>query len=152
MGGLLRTVLALSAAPGTALAQPASPFTPPAAGQAEPSPPPGTLREAARPPPPGSLYIRQKPGNALLVTEYLGRAVVGRDNQKVGAINNLLVDTTGRVVGVVIEVGAFLGFGSKEVAIAFEALFPVLEDGKEAFIVELTREQLAAAPPFKRAP
>jgi hypothetical protein len=66
-------------------------------------------------------------------------------------VSNLLVDTTGRVVGIVIDVGGFLGFANKEVAIAFEALYPVLEDDKEAFPLEMTQEQLAAAPAFKRS-
>jgi len=110
------------------------------------------LREAPTPPAPGSLYIREKPGNTLLVTDYLGRAVHGPGKQKVGTINNLLVDTTGRVVGVVMDVGGFLGIGGKEIAIAFEALFPVMEDGKEAFVVEMSKDQLASAPAFKRAP
>jgi hypothetical protein len=120
----------------------------PAFGQA----PPGMLREAPTPPPPGALYIREKPGNALFATDYLGGTVHGPAKQKVGTISNLLVDTTGRVTGVVIDVGGFLGIGGKEIAIAFEALFPVVEDGREAFLVEMTKEQLAAAPPFKRSP
>ena len=135
----------------SALAQtPQAPFRTPAGGGGAPAP--GMLREAPTPPAPGSLYIREKPGNTLLVTDYLGRAVHGPGKQKVGTINNLLVDTTGRVVGVVMDVGGFLGIGGKEIAIAFEALFPVMEDGKEAFLVEMSKDQLASAPAFKRAP
>jgi hypothetical protein len=132
-----------------ALAQtPQGPFRAPSGGTGPP--PRGALREAPTPPAPGSLYIREKPGNTLLATEYLGRAVHGPGEQKVGTISNLLVDTTGRVISVVIDVGGFLG--SKEVAIAFEAVFPILENGKEAFVVELSKDQLAAAPAFKSAP
>ena len=76
----------------------------------------------------------------------------GPGKQKVGTIANLLVDTTGRVIGVVIEVGGFLGIGSKKIAIAFEAVFPIMEEGKEAFLVEMSKDQLASAPAFKRAP
>jgi hypothetical protein len=146
---ILATALAVTVGPG--LAQPAQgPFRAPASRSEAPAP--GSLREAPAPPTPGSLFIVEKPGNTLLVTEYLGRAVQGPDKQKVGTINNLLVDTTGRVIGVVIDVGGFLGIGGKEIAIAFEALFPVFEDGKEAFLVEMSRNQLAAAPAFKRPP
>ena len=76
----------------------------------------------------------------------------GPAKQKVGTISNLLVDTTGRVTGIVIDVGGFLEIGGKEMVIAFEALYPVVEDGREAFLVEMTKEQLAVAPPFKRSP
>jgi len=46
--------------------------------------PPGTLREGAGPPGGGGvLSIQEQPGNALLVTEYLGRAVYEPGKQKV---------------------------------------------------------------------
>src|SRR3954453_17253214 len=113
--------------------------------------PPGTLREGSGPASAGALYIKEQPGNALLVTEYLGRAVYGPDKQKVGTINNLLIDTTGRVVGAVLDVGGFRGIGTKEVAISFEALFPIREDNMDAFLVAGTKAQLTAAPAFKRS-
>lgn len=112
---------------------------------------PGVVREGALPPGSARLYIAEQPGNTLLASDYIGRNVYGPAKQKVGTVTNLLVDTTGRVVGIVMDVGGFLGIGAKEIALAFEALFPVLEDDKEAFFVEMTKEQLAAAPPFKRS-
>ena len=154
LGMRLRLAVVLGAAlgwPGPVQAQsPApSPFqVTPGQGSA---PPPGTLREGPGPPTPGALYIPEQPGNALLVTEFLGKAVYGPGKQKVGTISNLLVETTGRVTGVVLDLGGFLGIGSKEVAISFEALFPVREDEQEAFLVEMSKAQLATAPTFKRA-
>lgn len=120
-------------------------------GQDSPGAAPGTLREASGPPTASALYIPEQPGNALLVTEYLGRPVYGPGKQKVGMISNLLVDITGRVTGVVLDVGGVLGIGAKEVAINFEALFPVREDEEDAFLVEMTKAQLTAAPAFKRS-
>ena len=58
---------------------------------------------------------------------------------------------TGRLVGVILDVDEFLGGGAKEVAISFEALLPVREDDQEAFLVELTKAQLTAAPAFRRS-
>ena len=127
-----------------------SPFRLPG-GQGPVAPPPGTLREGSGPRTPGALYIPEQLGNTLLVTEYLGQAVYGPGKQKVGTISNLLVDTTGRVTGVVLDVGGFLGIGTKEVAISFEALFPVREDDQDAFLVEMTKAQFEAAPTFKRS-
>jgi hypothetical protein len=134
---------------GPAFAQ-TSPFRlPPEQGSS--APPPGTLRESPGRPPPGALYIPEQPGSTLLVTEYLGRPVYGPDKQRVGTISNLLVDVTGRVTGIVLEVGGFLGLGGKEVAISFEALYPVHEDDQDLFLVEMNKAQLTAAPTFKRA-
>jgi len=112
---------------------------------------PGAIREGAIPPGAARLYIGEQPGNTLLATEYIGRPVYGPSKQKVGTVTNLVVDTTGRVIGIVMDVGGFLGIGAKEITLAFEALYPVLEDDKEAFLVEMTKEQLAAAPGFKRS-
>ena len=116
-----------------------------------PSPP----SDGGRPEPsrktPGPVYIPEQPDTALLVTEYLGRPVYGPDKQKVGTISNLLVDISGRVTGLVLDVDGFLGIGAKEVAIGFETMTPVREDDRDMFLVELTKGQLAAAPAFKRS-
>jgi hypothetical protein len=148
-GALPITVLCLAAgasAPG--LAQ-QSPFRAPPGQSA--TPPPGTLREGSGPPTPGALYIVEQPGNTLLATEYIGRSIQGPGNQPVGTVSNLLVDSTGRVTGIVIDVGGFLEYGAKEIAIAFEAIYPVMENGREALLVEMIKDQLAAAPAFKRS-
>ncbi len=44
------------------------------------------------------------------------------DNQKVGDIDDILLDSRGNVVAVVVGVGGFLGIGEKNVAIPFAAL------------------------------
>ena len=142
--GLLIGVL-----PALAQAQAPGPFRAPPDPGSSALPPPGTIREGAVAP--TKLFIAEPPGNTLLATDYLGRAIYGPGNAKVGSVSNLLVDTTGRIVGIVIDIGGFLGVGKKEIAIAFEAVYPIVEDDKEAFVVELTKEQLAAAPAFKRS-
>ena len=138
MAGILPT---LGQAPGDAL-RPLAPATPTL-------PAPGEIREGAAPPGSKGTYIVEQSGNTLLATEYIGRAVQGPGGTQVGTVSNLIVDTTGRITGILLDVGGFLGFGGKEVAIVFEALYPVMEDGKEMLVVEMTKDQLAAAPPFK---
>ena len=156
-----RAVIGLAVVCLTAAVQ----FAMPAGAQTPPGPSPFTVPpDAAAPLPradtdrlepsrkaPGPLYIREQSGNALLVTEYLGRPVHGPDQQKIGTISNILTDISGRVTGFVIEVGGFLGIGTKEVAISFEAVIPVREDNRDVFLIEMTKAQLAAAPTFKRA-
>lgn len=44
------------------------------------------------------------------------------DNQKVGDIDDILLDSRGNIVAVVVGVGGFLGIGEKNVAIPFESL------------------------------
>jgi PRC-barrel domain len=144
--------LSVATAAPAAAQDSAPPLRPPSPAVDAASPPaPGDIREGNVPPGAARLYIAEQPGNTLLATDYIGRAVYGPSKQKVGVVTNLVVDTTGRVIGVVVDVGGFVGFGAKEIALAFEALYPVLEDDREAFLVEMTKEQLAAAPGFKRS-
>ena len=44
------------------------------------------------------------------------------DNQKVGDIDDILVDRQGKIIAVVVGVGGFLGMGQKNVAIPFDSL------------------------------
>ena len=44
------------------------------------------------------------------------------DNQKVGDIDDILLDRQGKIVAVVVGVGGFLGIGQKNVAIPFDSL------------------------------
>jgi hypothetical protein len=135
--------------PALGQAPPGGPFRPQPGRSTGPTP--GEIREGAVPPSAKGLYITEQPGNVLLATEYIGRPVQGPEGQRVGSVSNLLVDSTGRITGVVIEVGGFLGLRAKEVALTFEALYPVVEDGREMLVIELTKDQLTAAPAFKRS-
>ncbi len=48
------------------------------------------------------------------------------DNQKIGDIDDILLDHQGKIIAVVVGVGGFLGIGEKNVAIPFDSL--VLQD------------------------
>lgn len=53
-------------------------------------------------------------------SKLIGVPVTGADITRIGEIEELLVDTTGKVAGVVIGVGGFLGIGEKRVAVPFD--------------------------------
>jgi sporulation protein YlmC with PRC-barrel domain len=55
-------------------------------------------------------------------SKLIGVPVMGADITRIGETEELLVDTTGRVAGVVIGVGGFLGIGEKRVAVPFDKL------------------------------
>jgi sporulation protein YlmC with PRC-barrel domain len=83
---------------GTALAQTAAPTQPAGPGQVMTQMPPDLMR--------GSRFI--------------GLDVYGADNQKIGDVDEILVDRQGKVHGFVVGVGGFLGIGQKNVAIPFD--------------------------------
>src|ERR671917_737630 len=83
---------------GTAVAQTSAPTQPVGSGQVMTQMPPGLMR-----------------GSQLM-----GIDVYGADNQKIGDIDEVLVDRQGKIHGLVVGVGGFLGIGQKDVAIPFD--------------------------------
>lgn len=78
----------------------------------------------------------------------LGRAVRTRVEEDVGRIIDLLADPHGRVQAAVIELGGFLGIGTRKIAVEWSAL-RFESDDKQPVILEMTRDQLRVAPEYK---
>src|SRR5262249_51161657 len=60
----------------------------------------------------GQIVLQDK--NSILASTLIGSTVYSPDNQKVGDINDVIVGLDGKVEGVVIGVGGFLGLGEKD--------------------------------------
>jgi sporulation protein YlmC with PRC-barrel domain len=67
----------------------------------------------------GKFLTEEKP-NQWRASKLVGINVYGPNNEKVGDINEVLVDRNGKAEAVVIGVGGFLGLGEKDVAIPFD--------------------------------
>ncbi len=97
--------------------------------------------------------IEQQPGDAMLSDDLIGLTIYtrgGGEEQDVGSIEGLLFDAEGEVIGVLVELGGFIGFGAKQVALAYDALdFQESGGAPIAAIVDLTRQQMEDAPSFK---
>jgi predicted O-methyltransferase YrrM len=81
----------------------------------------------------------------------LGREVRTRVDQDVGRIIDLLADAEGRVQAAVIEFGGFLGIGTRKIAVEWSALHFEADGKQPLVIVDVTRDQLRAAPEYKPA-
>ncbi len=91
----------------------------------------------------------QKP-DQWLATKFRGTEVDGADNQKVGAIKDILFDKTGKIEAFVVGVGGFLGMGSKEVAMA-PASFEVIKGqngGPDKLKISMSQDELKQAENF----
>lgn len=55
-------------------------------------------------------------------SKLVGVNVYNNGNEKIGDINDLILDSSGRIASVVIGVGGFLGMGEHNVAVAFDQL------------------------------
>jgi sporulation protein YlmC with PRC-barrel domain len=68
--------------------------------------------------------------------------VVTPDGDKIGEVEEVLMNTSGKVVAVAVEVGGFLGIGDDDVIIQLDQLR--LEDNR--LVTTLTKEQIEALP------
>jgi sporulation protein YlmC with PRC-barrel domain len=67
----------------------------------------------------GNFIDRQQPGQMLASRQLIGATVVGPNNERVGDVNDVLLDRNGQAVAIVVGVGGFLGIGEKDVAVSF---------------------------------
>ena len=74
--------------------------------------------------------ITTLPGEALPISDYYNQNVYDNRDNKIGEVNDLLVDNAGKVNAVILGVGGFLGVGEKNVAVAFPSLKVAEKDGK----------------------
>ena len=80
----------------------------------------------------------------------LGKEVRSAANEDMGRIVDIVVDSAGQVRAAVIDFGGFLGVGSRKIAVDWNALhFPMASDKQALVTLELTRDQVKAAPEYK---
>jgi PRC-barrel domain len=79
----------------------------------------------------------------------LGIEVRSSAEQNVGRIVDLLASRSGQVEAAVVEFGGFLGMGSRKIAIEWSALRLETHGKQTVAILDMTRDQLRAAPEYK---
>jgi hypothetical protein len=112
----------------------------------------------------GAKFVTSQGADQWVFTKFRGIDVRGPDNASIGSVNDLLFDRSGKIVGVVIGVGGFLGIGTKSVAIDMSAFNVVPADSGSSdtsntsaandpsnikLKVAWTKDQLQDAPDFQ---
>jgi len=97
-----------------------------------------------------AVIAAQEPSQ-LTADHLIGMDVRNPQNDKIGEIEDLLLDADMRVVGVVVSAGGFLGMGDRNVALNRDQVQIVTrgERNERVATVNMTKEQLKAAPEFK---
>src|SRR5262249_769615 len=96
-------------------------------------------------PPPST----EAPGETRKLGSVLGIEVRTNTEQNVGRIVDLLASRSGQVEAAVVEFGGFLGMGSRKIAIEWSALRLENQGKQTVAILDMTRDQLRAAPEYK---
>jgi hypothetical protein len=136
--------LAIAAAALAAATSRAADDAPPAAGGTpQPTAPAAAPKEPA---PPASVTII----GAREAHGVLGREVRSPADEDMGRIVDVIVDRAGLVRAAVIDFGGFLGVGSRKIVVDWNALhFGRVADKSDSITLELTKEQVTAAPEYK---
>jgi hypothetical protein len=80
----------------------------------------------------------------------LGREVRSPADEDMGRIVDVIVDRLGTVRAAVIDFGGFLGVGSRKIVVDWSALhFGRIANKSDSITLELTKEQVMAAPEYK---
>ncbi|RIY02071.1 PRC-barrel domain containing protein [Aureimonas flava] len=100
----------------------------------------------------GPFYTVQPPASGQMAMSHLAsdlddKDVYGANNEKIGEIEDFVINSDGTVAAAVIEVGGFLGIGEKDVLVNFSELQMVMEGNSMRINApSLTREILTSAP------
>ena len=92
-------------------------------------------------------YLPSQSGGEFLASRVMGAYVINNANETVGDINDIVLDKSGKVTGVIIGVGGFLGMGERNVAVAYEpSQISTDANGKRIIKLNVTKETLQNAP------
>ena len=146
----LAIVIAASGAAAWAADEPASP-------PADHNPPPTQEQKAAAPAAPKEAAPKDAapPPSVTIIQASEAHGVLGRDvrsprDEDMGRIVDVIVDRAGQVRAAVIDFGGFLGVGSRKIVVDWNALhFGQIANKGESITLELTKDQVKAAPEYK---
>lgn len=82
----------------------------------------------------------------------LDEAVMNEANKSIGDVNDVLIDSDGKIASVIVGVGGFLGMGEKDVALKFADLkFAKDNDNDLVVTTNMTKDTLQAAPAYDKS-
>jgi sporulation protein YlmC with PRC-barrel domain len=133
---------ASTAAPGTAPAMTApAPISTTTPGAAVMTPSPAMAIDSGK-----SSYLTAD--QRVRASKVVGASVYNAQNDKIGSVDDVLVNAKGDISGVVLSVGGFLGIASKLVEVPYAEL---QVHGDRLVISGATKDQLTQLPAYKYA-
>ena len=89
------------------------------------------------------------PANSTTIANYYKQNVYDRSDNKIGEIEDVLVNQDGKVGALIISVGGFLGVGERNVAVPFSAVNATEKNGKWYLTMNATKDALKQAQGYK---
>jgi sporulation protein YlmC with PRC-barrel domain len=88
------------------------------------------------------------PSGAATISTYYDEDVYDNQENKIGEVNDILLDSNGKIAAVIVGVGGFLGVGEKDVAVPFNSLKVTEKDNDRYLVMNTTKEALQSAPGY----
>ena len=90
------------------------------------------------------------PANSATVNRWYKQSVYDPSDNKIGEIEDVLVDREGKATALIVGVGGFLGIGEKDVVVPFNAVRITTKDNNSWYLVmNATKDGLKSAKGFK---
>jgi sporulation protein YlmC with PRC-barrel domain len=82
------------------------------------------------------------------ISDYYKQSVYDPAKDKIGSVDDVIVNENGQVTALIIGVGGFLGAGEKDVAVSFQSVHAEMKDGAWYLTLDTTKDALKTAPGF----
>ena len=96
----------------------------------------------------GSSAAQIKNVSMMLGSDVLKANVYDKGENKIGAVDDLVLNKDGSPAQAIIGVGGFLGVGEKDVAVPFNDIKIMTRDGKSWLELDRSKDQLQSAPAY----
>lgn len=98
---------------------------------------------------PQVTFIEFRESGETRTSDWIGNQIVTPEDEEIGVVEDLLIDSSGMVEAVIVSVGGFLK-SENRVAIPFDAIQVEQQAGQEGvrLVANLTREELEQAPAY----
>jgi sporulation protein YlmC with PRC-barrel domain len=96
-----------------------------------------------------TTVLTAAPSEGWTVANYYKQAVYDPKESRIGDIDDVLADKSGKIKGLVIGVGGFLGAGEKDVIVPFTAVKTAKKNDRWWLTLDETKDDLKGAPGFK---
>jgi hypothetical protein len=97
-----------------------------------------------------AMTVSEQGTDQVLASKLVGATIYSPSDEKVGNIEYLVMNKSGRVDAVVVGVGGFLGIDKKDVALTFSSLNVTydVDNSVKKIIANVTKESMKSAPTY----
>ena len=96
----------------------------------------------------GAARIYTEMPDGTTVTNFYKQNVYDPSDNKIGDVDDVLIDTDGHITAMIIAVGGFLSMGEKDVAVPISSIRSSEKNNKSYLVLNTTKEALKSAPGF----